>query len=57
VKDPAGVGPRPLAIVARSFYRELHNAGCSPKDIVWLVTELLALLAAEMRRARGGGGE
>ena len=48
----SGIAGRSLAIVARTLFRELNKAGCRPKDIVTLATELLELLAVEMRGAR-----
>jgi hypothetical protein len=47
-----GIAGRSLTIVARSLYRELHKAGYLPKDIVRVATELLELLAVDMRGAR-----
>ena len=48
--DPKTV--RPMAILARSLFRELENARYSPSEIVRFASELLELVAGEMRRAR-----
>jgi hypothetical protein len=41
--------PEGIKILARSFYRELREGGCTPKQILVASNELLELLAKDMR--------
>lgn len=42
--DPAGV-----KILARSFYKELREGGCSPQQILAASNELIDLVTQEIR--------
>jgi len=41
--------PEGIKILARSFYRELREGGCTPRQILVASNELLDLLAKDMR--------
>lgn len=41
--------PEGIKILARSFYRELKEGGCTPKQILLASNELLGLLTKEMK--------
>ena len=43
---------RPLAILAKSLYRELRGAGYSEKDVIAIASELLGAVASEVRGTR-----
>jgi len=41
--------PEGIKILARSFYRELREGGCTPKQILLASNELLDLLAKDLQ--------
>jgi len=51
VTSPLGQGsdPRSTRILAKSIYRELRHGGIDHEDVIALATELLALVADEMK--------
>ncbi len=43
------MNPEGIKILARSFYRELKEGGCTPRQILLASNELLDLLTKEMQ--------
>jgi len=44
--------PRALAILAKTIYRELRASGYVQRDVVALASELVGMVAGEMRDTR-----
>jgi hypothetical protein len=44
--------PRALAILAKTFYRELRGSGYTEKDVMALAGELLGMVASEVKTRR-----
>jgi hypothetical protein len=44
--------PRALAILARTIYRELRSSGYEERDVMALVSELLGIVASEVKGRR-----
>jgi hypothetical protein len=44
--------PRALAILARTIYRELRASGYEERDVMALASELLGVVATEVKRRR-----
>ncbi|MEO8874189.1 MAG: hypothetical protein ABI461_01275 [Polyangiaceae bacterium] len=44
--------PRALAILAKTIYRELRASGYVERDVVALASELVGMVAGEMRDTR-----
>ncbi len=51
--DGAG-DPRALAILAKSIYRELRSRGYAARHVVTLASELLGMVASDVKRRRDG---
>jgi hypothetical protein len=52
--DTAGArDPRALAILARTIYRELRSSGYEERDVMALASELLGIVASEVKGRRG----
>lgn len=45
--------PRALAILAKTIYRELRASGYEERDVMTLASELLGVVATEVKRRRG----
>lgn len=43
------IDPEGVRILARSFYRELREGGCSPKQILAASNEILDLVTKDLR--------
>ena len=51
--DTAGArDPRALAILAKTIYRELRASGYEERDVMSLASELLGIVAVEVKRRR-----
>jgi hypothetical protein len=51
--DTAGArDPRALTILARTIYRELRSSGYEERDVMTLASELLGIVAAEVKGRR-----
>jgi hypothetical protein len=51
--DTAGArDPRALAILAKTIYRELRASGYEERDVMALASELLGIVAVEVKRRR-----
>ena len=46
--------PRALAILAKTIYRELRASGYAERDVMALASELLGIVATEVKGRRGG---
>jgi hypothetical protein len=44
--------PRALAILAKTIYRELRSSGYAERDVVALASELVGMVANDMRETR-----
>jgi hypothetical protein len=44
--------PRALAILAKTIYRELRASGYAERDVVALASELVGMVASDMRETR-----
>ena len=44
--------PRALAILAKTIYRELRSSGYAERDVVALASELVGMVASDMRETR-----
>jgi hypothetical protein len=44
--------PRALAILAKTIYRELRASGYAERDVMTLASELLGMVASEVRTQR-----
>ena len=44
--------PRALAILAKTIYRELRSSGYEERDVMMLASELLGVVAAEVKGRR-----
>jgi hypothetical protein len=44
--------PRALAILAKTIYRELRASGYAERDVVALASELVGMVANDMRETR-----
>ena len=44
--------PRALAILAKTFYRELRSSGYTERDVMSLASELLGMVTSEVRSAK-----
>jgi len=44
--------PRPLAILAKTIYRELRSSGYAEQDVMTLASELLGLVATDVKTRR-----
>jgi hypothetical protein len=44
--------PRALAILAKTIYRELRASGYAERDVVALASELVGMVASDMRDTR-----
>ena len=52
-ETPGARDARTLAILAKSIYRELRSSGFETRDVLSVAGELLALVASDVRSARG----
>jgi len=48
--------PRALAILAKTIYRELRASGYEERDVMALASELLGVVATEVKRRRAKTG-
>lgn len=48
---PSG-DPRAVAILAKTIYRELRSAGYAERDVMALASELLGMVAADVKGQR-----
>jgi hypothetical protein len=46
--------PRAFAILAKTIYRELRSEGYSAKEVMTIASELLELVASEVKDRRDG---
>ena len=44
--------PRALAILAKTIYRELRSSGYAQRDVVALASELVGMVASDIRETR-----
>jgi hypothetical protein len=47
--------PRALRIVAKTIYRELRQSGLCEEDVIAVASELLSLVATDVRDRRRAG--
>lgn len=47
--SPASRDPRTLGILAKTIYRELRASGFSEKDVMALASEMLGIVATEVK--------
>lgn len=45
---------RPVSILAKSLYREMKGGGYSTRDVMSLATELLGMVATDVRALKSG---
>lgn len=43
-----------IRLLAREIYRELKRSGCSPRQVVIIIEQLISQAADEMQRERDG---
>jgi hypothetical protein len=46
---------RALSILAKTIYRELRSSGYAERDVMALASELLGMVASEVKDRRSGG--
>jgi hypothetical protein len=49
--------PRALAILAKTIYRELRSSGYAERDVMTLASELLGMVASEVKGRRATPSE
>ncbi len=49
---PTTRDPRTLSILAKTIYRELRASGYAEKDVMGLASELLGIVASEVKTKR-----
>jgi len=47
--------PRALRIIAKTIYREMRTAGLTEEDLMSVASELLSLVAVDMKDRRNAG--
>ncbi len=50
--NPASENPRALAILAKTIYRELRQNGYAERDILAVASELLGMVATDLKEKR-----
>ena len=50
---PGTRDPRALSILAKTIYRELRSSGYAARDVMALASELLGMVASEVKGSRG----
>lgn len=49
---PSSSDPRAVPILAKTIYKELRSSGFSARDVMKLASELLGIVATELRSSR-----
>jgi hypothetical protein len=52
--SPSSRDARAVGILAKTLFRELRSSGYAEADVMALATELLGIVASEMRTKRDG---
>jgi hypothetical protein len=50
--QPGNRDPKALAILAKTIYRELRSSGYGERDVMSLASELLGMIASEVKSRR-----